>query len=207
MSRLEELRSLLKEARKCTKCEADSQFRWLFPPNELPRIMLISETPGPYEQSLPDRVRGSHWDFWGLAEELFRDKFRYLIETGTTVYWTHYQKCSKKISPTKDGYLGVHCADTYLDREIQLVDPKLIIAFGMKAGEFLVQRYHLACLPSLHCRRRTGRPGTFQTMDDREYAILCHPSGARRYQGCTVFKDEYEKLINTTRDGISQLMP
>jgi len=215
MDKLEELHNLLEQARKCHRCPADSSYRLLFPPNRLPEIMLISETPGPYAPGTPDKITKNIWNFWGLVEELFGNRFRRLIDdkTKSTVYWTHYQKCSKKVSKKASGYFGTNCADRYLGCEIKLVNPKLTIALGMNAGEFLVERCDLTPLARLECR--TGRkqrpihlrPGAFQTRNDREYAILCHPSGARRYSGCTAFVDEYKKLTQRTQAAINQLMP
>lgn len=219
MNRLEELHILLEQVKKCDKCCADSSYRWLFPPNQLPEIALISETPGPYCVNIRDRRTKNIWNFWGLVEELFGNRFRPLGDdkTRSTVYWTHYQKCSKMISTKTFGYFGADCADRYLDRELKLVNPKLMIAFGINAshsaGEFFVQRYHLTPLARVECRtgknKRSAhvKPGTFQTRDNRKYAILCHPSGARRYRGCTVFRNEYEKLIKKTQAAINQLTP
>jgi len=220
MDRLEELHNLLHKVETCDKCRAKSSDRWFFPPNQLPEIMLISETPGPYplNQSLdgiPHPTRGNSW-FWGLVKELFGDRFRPKGDdkTKSTVYWTHYQKCSKMMEDKKTlRYLGADCANRYLDCEIRLVDPKLIVALGMNTGELLVERYHLTPLARVEClTRKSDRPlrvkvGTFQTRDNREYAILCHPSYARRRRGCTVFQNEYRELIKKSQAAIDQLIP
>jgi uracil-DNA glycosylase len=219
MDRLEDLRNLLDQAGNCANCKASSKFRWLFLPKQLPEIMLISETPGPYPldprlDGIPHPMRGNSW-FWGLVKELFGNRFRPRGDdkTRSTVYWTHYQKCSKKISTKINGYFGAECANRYLDFEIKLVDPKLIIALGMSAGELLVERYHLIPLASVKCRigrKQTlvhVRAGTFQVRDEREYAILCHPSAARYYGGCTVFQNEHDQLKEKTKDAISRFMP
>jgi len=224
MDRLEELHILLERVRTCDKCRASSPYRWRFPPNQLPEIMLISETPGPYCQdpyldSIPDKIAKNTWNFWGLVEELFGNRFRPRGDdkTRSTVYWTHYQKCSKKISTKTFGYFGVDCAERYLDCEIKLVNPKLIIALGINAsnsaGKFLVERYHLTPSAAVECRTGESqrlahvKTGTFQTRGDRVYVILCHPSGARRYSRCSVFVNEYVDLIKKTQAAMSQLMP
>jgi uracil-DNA glycosylase len=189
--------------------------------------MLISETPGRYPppnqsfetaSSLTEHFRMPNdiWNFWGMVEKLFGNGFRPGGDdkTRSTVYWTHYQKCSKMEEDKKTlRYLGGDCADKYLETEIRLVNPKLMIALGMNAGEFLVERYHLKPLASVECRmgRRPRlvhvRTGTFQAIDDREYAILCHPSGASRYRKCAVFQNEYRKLIQEMQAAINQLLP
>jgi uracil-DNA glycosylase len=222
MDSLEELHILLDQVKECNKCRANSTIRWYFKPKQLPKIMLISETPGPYPldptlDGIPPRTAQEprkRW-FWELVEYLFGNRFRPRGDdkTRSTVYWTHYQKCSKKISTKINGYFGADCANRYLDCEIKLVDPKLIIAFGMKAGELLVESYHLTPLGSVDCRigrKQTlvhVRPGAFQIKDEREYAVLCHPSAARYYGGCTVFQNEYEELKEKTKDAINRFMP
>ncbi|HSX28382.1 MAG TPA: uracil-DNA glycosylase family protein [Candidatus Saccharimonadales bacterium] len=49
-----------------------------------------------------------------------------------TFYWTHYSKCHHEGNP------GDYWAKKYLQREIELAEPELIIAFGSRVTNFLL---------------------------------------------------------------------
>jgi len=52
-------------------------------------------------------------------------------------YWTHYSKCYAQGNPNN------HCVQTYLKREIELVNPLLIISLGSKPVDFLLGKAKL----------------------------------------------------------------
>lgn len=53
-------------------------------------------------------------------------------------YWTHFSKCYAQGNPNG------HCASTYLQREIELVNPSLIISLGSKPVDFLLGKEKLS---------------------------------------------------------------
>lgn len=52
-------------------------------------------------------------------------------------YWTHFSKCYAQGNPNN------HCAETYLRKEIELVNPALIISLGGKPVDFLLGKEKL----------------------------------------------------------------
>lgn len=53
-------------------------------------------------------------------------------------YWTHFSKCYAQGNPNG------HCAATYLQKEISLVNPSLIISLGSKPVDFLLGKERLS---------------------------------------------------------------
>lgn len=53
-------------------------------------------------------------------------------------YWTHFSKCYAQGNPNG------HCAATYLQKEIALINPSLIISLGSKPVDFLLGKEKLS---------------------------------------------------------------
>lgn len=53
-------------------------------------------------------------------------------------YWTHFSKCYAQGNPNN------HCAQTYLENEIDLFNPSLIISLGSKPVDFLLGKDRLS---------------------------------------------------------------
>lgn len=83
------------------------------------RILALFEY-GSDEQPNVEEVR-THY---AKSKQYFVDNF----------YWTHYSKCYHGGNP------GSYWADKYLRREIELVEPRLIIAFGSRVTDFILGR-------------------------------------------------------------------
>lgn len=71
-----------------------------------------------------EKVRAHYAEFQRIFDKYF--------------YWTHFSKCYAQGNPNN------HCAQTYLEREIELVNPSLIISLGGKPADFLLGKDKLS---------------------------------------------------------------
>jgi len=144
VSRVEirELWQQIENRKRCNKCPLKDKSRpLLFKPKNRVRVLVVTE--GPNEEAEPDFIASiaNHPTFTFL-QALFRGKFQPIGEEAN-VYWTHLRKCFLKIgnkrvcnSADEDKALK-NCSSQYLEKEINAVKPKLILAVGGKATWFL----------------------------------------------------------------------
>jgi len=207
---------LLAEIEKCG-FDCDYRTRGPFivrPDSENVRIVVISESPG--EWRLPvDRegyvVPHGGFEIIRFIEGLFRgdDVTRYFDPKESqfrpswkaNAYWTHYQKCP--IDKSKNQKITNSC-ERWLMREIEVIEPRLIVAVGNAAGDFLEKKYKLpkpeyVIVPQKKVgeRRETlGLPPTKVNVDwCMEVAVVPHPSRRRRAWNYERFQQRFKRNL------------
>ena len=161
------------------------------------RVMLVGQAPSEaaaqYNRPFawrPGRPRPRIWD-WLAEVGWAEDEFRALA------YLTPVTKCYPGRSPSGSGdrrptATEVKLCAPYLDRELELVDPDLVITVGTLALERLAGRVKLddvvgqALVVELAGRRRTLVP-------------LPHPSGVSRWLNEPVNQTKLRQALQTLR--------
>lgn len=167
------------------------------------RVMLVGQAPseaaGQYNRPFawhPGRPRPRIWD-WLAEVGWAEDEFRALA------YLTPVTKCYPGRAPSGSGdrrpsATEVKLCAPYLDRELELVDPNLIITVGTLALERLVGRVKLddvvgeALAVDIAGRRRTLVP-------------LPHPSGVSRWLNEPVNQAKLRQALTTLRQVRAEL--
>jgi DNA polymerase len=93
--------------------------------------MIVGDAPGEEE----DKEARS---FAGAAGQLLDNMLKALSLTREQVYLTHALKCSTSVGRNASQVEVSHCA-TYLARQVELVQPKVILAMGRTAALALLQ--------------------------------------------------------------------
>jgi len=93
--------------------------------------MIVGDAPGEEE----DKEARS---FAGAAGQLLDNMLKALSLTREQVYLTHALKCSTPVGRNASQVEVSHCA-TYLTRQVELVQPKVILAMGRTAALALLQ--------------------------------------------------------------------
>ncbi len=71
------------------------------------------------------------------SSKIRQDFSRYNNKFSEMFYWTHFNKCFANGSPNST------CAKRYLRREIELMQPELIISLGLNPAKFLIGNKNL----------------------------------------------------------------
>lgn len=215
---------LIDEIEKCNddKCRGCPEYKWFFKPERKVKIMVISESPRPYKKAEIDNdgnciangskcINSRSW-IWKLFKNLFGENNFHPAGENATLYWTHYQKCTKT-----GNNLNTHCKKKFLDNEFELLekDPKLktveliigigttyagksickkFAQFGIKMKKILIDGKNLTL----------GLKPT--TINGKIIAILPHPSGVNRNWNKSDFKEQGTKLINLVKEKILKIL-
>jgi DNA polymerase len=128
------------------------------------RVMFIGEAPGAAEDA-------EGRPFVGRAGRFVDQMLSRLGLTRTTVFLTNSVKCRPPLNrPPRDDELAV-CRERWLDRQIELVAPGIIVLLGASA---IKQRFGgTPQLSELH--------GSVRTHDGRTYFLTYHPASAMRF--------------------------
>jgi len=127
----------------CEDCPLKDSYPLLFKPTRNVEVMVITE--GPNKEASKEVIASiANHPTYNFLYALFQGKFKPLNEEAN-VYWTHLRKCFLKIGEepnrrdyTEDRYQAMRkCSKMYLMKEIKALKPKLIVAVGNKAKNFL----------------------------------------------------------------------
>jgi len=178
------LQNLKKEAQNCTNCElCKERTRIVFSDgDENAPIMFIGEAPGKNEDE-------TGIPFIGRAGQLLR---KFLFETGycqKDFYIANTVKCRppKNRKPEKT---EKEACKHFLDKQIELVNPKIIVLVGATALESFVNDKKLTI---------SKARGKLFEIQGRKFYPIFHPSYLLRYHSMEEGKPRYlfkEDLIN-----------
>jgi DNA polymerase len=135
------IEDLNEEIRKCKKCRlSETRINALWGEGNLnAKLMLIAQAPGENE----DREGKM---FIGPSGKVLDELLREVNITRKEIYMTNLIKCMlpKYRRPKQD---EVETCCKYLDKEIELINPKVIAPLGYYATKYIFEKYAL-CLPS-----------------------------------------------------------
>jgi uracil-DNA glycosylase family 4 len=157
-----ELAAIAKEISVCTKCDLCKMRTKTVPGDGPPdaAIMFIGEAPGFHED------RSGH-PFVGAAGNLLNDLLHSVGIDRSQVFITNVVKCRPpgNRDPLPDEVNT--CTSNYLDRQIALINPRMIVAIG----RFSMGRF----FPGEKIMRIHGQP---KRADGRIYFPMVHPAAA-----------------------------
>ncbi len=130
-----DLKELEEKIRSCTKCPLH-ETRTNAVPGEGPenaKIMLVGEAPGRFED-----MQGR--PFVGAAGKLLTEILSEVGIKREEVYITNIVKCRppNNRDPTDE---EIAKCSPYLDLQISIIRPKLIIALGRHSGKYLIEKF------------------------------------------------------------------
>lgn len=147
--------------------------------------MLVGEQPGDHEDRDGE-------PFVGPAGRLLDEA---LVEAGTRrekVYLTNavkhfrYEQRGKRRIHKKPDVHHIEACHPWLDAELEVVDPRVVVVLGATAGRAVL-----------------GRPvkvgaerGTLQQLESRQVLLTTHPSAVVRLRGEPSFPEAFAQLVN-----------
>ena len=133
-------------------------------------IMLIGEAPGRREDEIGR-------PFVGQAGKLLDEIFREIGLSREDVYITNVVKCRPpgNRQPTKR---EVKSCSPYLDKQIMLIRPKVIIAMGNTAASYIMDRYNMKFTSMRELHGKVFRVGTM--FGELKVLMTYHPAAALR---------------------------
>jgi uracil-DNA glycosylase family 4 len=161
--RLDRLHRSIRVCTKCRLCES----RTHAVPGEGPyqaRVMFVGEAPGAHEDA-------AGRPFVGRAGQFLDEMLAILGLPRRHVFVTNTVKCRPpRNRPPRADELAT-CRENWLDRQIDLVRPKIVVLLGATAVRQIFGGR--ARLSALH--------GKARVRDDRTYFITYHPASAMRF--------------------------
>lgn len=180
-----ELNGIAAEIRRCTRCKLHEN-RTNAVPGTGPvnaEVLFIGEAPGAREdeQGLP---------FVGASGQ-FLDELLEGIGLGrAAVFITNVVKC--RPPGNRDPHVGEvrKCTERYLDRQLSLIHPRLIVTLGRFAMNYF--------FPDARISRIHGQP---RRTDDTVYLPLYHPAAAL-YRGSlrSVIEEDFRRIPELLED-------
>lgn len=182
---------VLGAVKNCTKCGLH-QFRdkCVFAEGkETAQIVLIGLSPGREENSTGNLFIGPSGDF---LNQLLR-----LAGIGrASLYITNIIKCH---APTPAiGKEEVAACSPYLDKQLEIVNPKTIIPLGSVAAHYILEKYKIPKekITEIHGKRFTVSVGDlFSPLKDIKIVPMYHPAAALRTPALEeTIKEDWRKL-------------
>lgn len=180
---LDELERAAPDCRGCELWQLSTQVVFSEGPASA-RLMLVGEQPG-------DREDEEGEPFVGPAGRLLDEA---LVEAGTRrekVYLTNavkhfrFEARGKRRIHKKPDVRHIEACHPWLDAELDVVDPAVVVVLGATAGRAVL-----------------GRPvkvgaerGTLQQLGSRQVLLTTHPSAVVRLRGEPAFGDAYAALV------------
>ena len=180
MSREKELQEIASEIASCTKCPLHASRT-----NPVPgegsvnaKVMFIGEAPGAEE----DRTGRP---FVGRSGELLRDLIRGIDLSEQEVFITSVLKSRPPNNRTPQK-AEVEACIGYLDRQIQVIHPKVIVLLGGVAISTMIGPWPL-----------NEAHGKFHEANGRTYFLTYHPAAALRFLPTKdVMREDFARLRN-----------
>lgn len=196
---LAELQARMDQCRLCLEAGHDIYPRAIYAGSEKARIMIVGQAPGITEKEAGrpfNAGSGSRLFQWLAAAEIEEDWFR------TTQYMTSVTKCYPGRAKSGSGDRVPSRAEQklcrpYLDQEMALIDPALIIPVGRLAiGLFYAKKLPLDQII-----------GTQIQHDGRWIVPLPHPSGASRWHQTEANRNLLNKAVELIGNHVRAIYP
>ena len=147
LEKLSNLHDRIEKKGWCKNCELISDVPLLFLPNRPVKIMVVTQGPEVNKRGREADVRRhvlspANIFMYPFLYTLFNGKFRPDGELETepsTAYWTHMRKCPIKGRKRRERQILNRCSGEYLWKEIEIINPMLIMAIGRSAIDFLAK--------------------------------------------------------------------
>ena len=196
---LSELYTHMDNCRLCLEAGHDIYPRAIYSGSEKARMMVIGQAPGITEKEAGrpfNAGSGSRLFQWLSPANIDEDWFR------TTQYMTSATKCYPGRANSGSGDRVPSRAEQklcrpYLDQEIALIDPQLIIPVGRLAiSIFYSQKLPLNQIV-----------GTQTQVDSRWIIPLPHPSGASRWHQIEANRALVRQAVDLIREHVGRIFP
>ena len=160
---------LNEEIRRCTKCRlAETRINALCGEGDLDaKLMLIAQAPGKNEDK-EGRM------FVGPSGKVLDELLQMVHIDRKEIYMTNLIKCMlpKYRRPKSD---EIEICSQYLEREIELINPKILATLGYYATRYIFEKYAIPLLPKPEFNEVYGK--VFE-VGDKVILPLQHPSAA-----------------------------
>jgi len=161
------IEDLNEKIRKCKKCRlSETRINALCGEGKLnARLMLIAQAPGENE----DRDRRM---FIGPSGKVLNELLKEASIKRGEIYMTNLIKCMlpKYRKPKQD---EIELCSGYLDREIELINPEVLVPLGYYATRYIFEKYGLYLPPKPEFQGVLGR---LSWAGDRKVFPLQHPA-------------------------------
>jgi len=198
---------IIKEKRNCKGCPLKDAPQLLLNVDKKVNVMVITE--GPNVEAPKEFITSiANYPTFMYLQTLFKGNF-HPYGKDATVYWTHVRKCfiknckGRRFVDKKGEKKALKvCSDAYLEDEIKTVKPKLIVAVGRKATDFL-SRYNQKLKSKLKTLMTSENLTVIIDGMVSEVVVVPHPSGRSRTL-TNLEKDENWKEIRDALERISE---
>lgn len=179
MNKIKEMKELEILARKCKKCRLHKYRKnVVFGSGDInSRFFFIGESPGKNEDQ-------TGIPFCGRAGKILDKLFQSISLKRKNVYITSVLKCRppKNRQPRKD---EIEKCSFYLNRQIEIINPEIIICLGRISFKFIFEKYFKGKNPNL-----SNFCGKFIEIKDKKIFPVFHPAFA------IYNPKEFEKMKN-----------
>lgn len=180
------LDSVKKEIKQCDKCRlSKSRINALCGEGNLnAKLMLIAQAPGEKE----DREGKM---FIGPSGKILDELLKSSNISREEIYMTNLIKCMlpKYRKPKQD---EIEICSHYLDKEIKLIDPKILAPLGFYAIQYIFNKYKIALPPKAEFRNIFGK---VFLAGDKKIIPLQHPASVLyNHSMKTVLLINYQKM-------------
>ncbi len=182
---------LSQQIRACTKCKL-FQTRKHALPGEGPlssRVLLLAQSPGKVEDEKNSM-------FVGPSGKIFNKLLEHVGISRESIYLTNLIKCMLPNSRRPSQNEIKQCT-VYLDKEIELIRPKLIVPLGFHSTRFIFMKYHIPRPPKNEYHILFGR--TFHSAGLDIYPLR-HPTAL-------LFNPEKRKMMEKNYKMLNKLLP
>jgi len=183
---LEDLKYQVENCRKCGLWENRSH-PVLGEGNPKAEVMFIGEAPGREEDRLGR-------PFVGAAGRLLDEIFSEIGIKRGEVYITNVVKCRPPGNrpPTKR---EVRACSIYLDKQISIIKPRIVVALGNTAASYILDRYNMRFTSMRRTHGKVFKVGTM--WGEMRILLTYHPAAALRNPGLReVIKEDLRGLVN-----------
>jgi len=148
------------------------------------RMVLVAQAPGKQEDVAGDM-------FIGPSGKVLDDLLGHAGVHREEIYMTNLVKCMlpKYRKPKQD---EIEQCSRYLDRELDIIDPEVIVPLGQYATRYIFEKYHIA-VPSTAAFATVY--GTLSVRGSHKIYPLRHPAALLYHASLeSTMKDHYQKL-------------
>jgi len=183
---LEDLRVQVENCRKCGLWKT-RRHPVLGEGNPKAEVVFIGEAPGREEDELGR-------PFVGAAGRLLNEVLSEIGIKRGEVYITNVVKCRPpgNRQPTKR---EIKACSPYLDRQISIIKPRIVVALGNTAASYILDRYNMRFTSMERMHGKAFRVGTM--WGEMKILLTYHPAAALRNPNLRgVIKKDLEELAN-----------
>jgi len=142
---------LSQQIRACTKCKLFQTRKHALPGEGslISRVLLLAQSPGKVEDE-------KNKMFVGPSGKIFNELLEHAGISRKEIYITNLIKCMLPNSrrPSKD---EIEQCTKHLEKEIELLNPKVIVPLGFHSTRFIFMKYHIPRPPKNEYHKLFGR--------------------------------------------------